>query len=56
MRHGAPESLVPDQHICYSNHCLQFDARRRTPIWVAEHLSREKIFPERVPDLVRAFT
>ena len=48
LRHGVPSPLGPQGPICYSNHCLQFDPQRRTPVWVAEHLHREKAFPEKV--------
>ena len=48
LKHGVPSPLGPSGPLCYSNHCLQFDSQRRTPIWVAEHLSKEKTFPEKV--------
>ncbi len=48
LRHGVPSPLGPGGPVCYSNHCLQYDPQRRAPLWVAEHLHRDKAFPDKV--------
>jgi len=45
FRLGIPRTLSPSQPLCYANHCLHFDAARKVPAWVAEHLHRDKAFP-----------
>jgi len=40
LRFGAPVEGL-GQPLVYSNHVLSYDAARRVPRWVAEHLSRE---------------
>ena len=41
LKYGLPEK--PTDEIVYKNHALCYDRAKRTPKWVAEHLTREKI-------------
>ncbi|KAI4886455.1 hypothetical protein NFI96_033912 [Prochilodus magdalenae] len=40
-RFGLPQTGTETR--CYTNHILSYDQSRRTPRWVAEHLSNEKL-------------
>ena len=42
LKHGSPKTFSPGVQ-CYSNHCLEYDPQRRTPLWVAEHINRDKL-------------
>ena len=42
LKHGFPKTLSPGIR-CYSNHCLEYDPQRRTPLWVAEHINASKL-------------
>jgi len=42
LKYGAPTACLPDV-LHYQNHVLQYDASRRTPKWVAEHLSQDMV-------------
>lgn len=42
LKYGAPTACLPDM-MQYQNHVLQYDASRRTPKWVAEHLSKDMV-------------
>ena len=45
LKYGAPQSLSPG--ILYNeNHVLEFDPIRKTPIWVAEHITQHHVNPE----------
>ena len=45
LKHGHPKSFSPGIQ-CYSNHCLEYDPQRRTPLWVAEHINVNKLQPK----------
>ncbi len=45
MRYGRPKLMSENQVLYNQNHVLQFDARTRTPIWVAEHITKSHAFP-----------
>eukprot|EP00094_Tigriopus_californicus_P012825 TCALIF_12400-PA protein Name:"Similar to Exog Nuclease EXOG, mitochondrial (Mus musculus)" AED:0.13 eAED:0.13 QI:88/0.5/0.33/1/1/1/3/0/185 len=42
LKYGSPMRLNAAP-LCYSNHCLEYDGSRKVPIWVAEHISRDKV-------------
>ena len=44
LKYGEPTALVP-QRLYYENHVLEFDPQRRTPKWVAEHITRQHVEP-----------
>ena len=45
LKYGVPQSLSPG--ILYNeNHVLEFDPIRKTPIWVAEHITQQHVSPE----------
>lgn len=41
LKYGEP--VRPPPLIYYSNHVLSFDSQRRTPVWVAEHLTKSSV-------------
>jgi DNA/RNA endonuclease G (NUC1) len=44
LKYGEPVSLSP-QRLYYANHVLEFDPQKRTPKWVAEHITRDHVEP-----------
>jgi len=42
LKYGAPSSCIPET-LRYQNHVLQYDTSRRTPKWVAEHLTKDMV-------------
>ncbi len=46
LKHGVPAPMGPTGPLCYENHCLQYDPQRKVPLWVAEHLTRDKAHPD----------
>lgn len=43
LKYGAPTSGVSEV-LQYNNHVLEYDAVKKVPKWVAEHISKEKAF------------
>ena len=46
MKYGMPQSLSPGV-LYHENHVLEFDPIRKTPIWVAEHITKRHVQPEK---------
>jgi hypothetical protein len=44
LKYGQPAPLAP-QTLYYDNHVLEFDPAKRTPKWVAEHITRNHVEP-----------
>lgn len=40
-KYGVPQS--PLRYLKYTNHCVCYDQAKKIPIWVAEHLTRNKV-------------
>ena len=45
LKYGVPESLSPGV-LHNENHILEFDPVKKTPIWVAEHITKDHVAPE----------
>ena len=45
LKYGVPQSLSPGT-LYHENHVLQFDPIRKTPLWVAEHITQHHVNPE----------
>ena len=45
LKYGVPESLSPGL-LHNENHVLEFDPIRKTPIWVAEHITKDHVAPK----------
>ena len=45
LKYGAPVSLSPGT-LYHENHVLEFDPIRKTPLWVAEHITQQHVNPE----------
>ena len=45
LKYGAPQSLSPGT-LYHENHVLEFDPIRKTPLWVAEHITQQHVSPE----------
>ena len=45
LKYGIPQSLSPGI-LYHENHVLEFDPIRKTPIWVAEHITRDHVDPK----------
>lgn len=45
LKYGAPQSLSPGT-LYHENHVLEFDPIRKTPLWVAEHITQHHVNPE----------
>ena len=44
LKYGRPTSFASDP-LFYDNHVLEFDPQRKTPKWVAEHITRQHVEP-----------
>ena len=46
LKYGIPQSLSPGVFY-HENHVLEFDPIKKTPIWVAEHITQQHVNPEK---------
>lgn len=46
LKYGIPQSLSPGV-LYHENHVLELDPIRKTPIWVAEHITQHHVEPEK---------